>query len=121
MPGTGFPWNSFPLAGQEAALAQQAERSARPQRAEGIPSGPDGHALPLSQRALSPSTPSSKAARKTLFFTRADETPPAIQKPSQRPHPLASNGPRPPSRFPAAPAEAPPTWGMLGVEVPGAS
>lgn len=53
-------------------MAQQAERSARPQRAEGIPSGPDGHALPLSQRALSPSTPSSKAARKTLYQGRRD-------------------------------------------------
>ena len=75
-----------------------------------------------SPKERSPSgMPGFKAASKTLFFPRAEETPSACQKPCQRPHPLASNGPRSPSRFPAAPAEAPSTWGMLGVDVLGAS
>lgn len=111
---------------EEAVLEHQGEQSAPPQRAEGIPSRPDGHALPLSHRAASISgTRVSKAAgkkkKKTLFFSRADETPSASQKPCQRPHPLASNGPRSPSRLPATPAEAPPARSMLGVEVPGTS
>lgn len=86
MPGTDFPWNSFacerdvfPLAGQEgdgeeAVLEQQAERSARSLRAEGIPSRPEGHALPLSQRAVSPGMPGFQAACKnpSLFQGRQD-------------------------------------------------
>lgn len=59
--------------------------------------------------------------QKPFSFSNADETTSASQKQSQRPHPLASNGPGLPSRFPAAPAETPPARGMLGVEVPGTS
>lgn len=110
----------FPLLGrreirEEVALEQQGEQSvvcrgrkeSRADQTDTPCRSPEGRSLLLGCLTL-------KAAGKTLFFSRADQTLSASQKPCQRPHPLASNGPGSPSRFPAAPAEAPPARSMLG-------
>lgn len=128
-------WHRFPLepacevcfpllgrreTGEEVALEHQGEQSvvrrgwkeSRADQTDTPCRSPKGRSLLLG--CLTPREPAKP-------FSTAVETPSASQNPCQRPHPLASNGPGSPSRFPAGPAEAPPALGMLGVEVPRAS